>query len=81
MPGRYDVVIVGAGAAGVGMGVVLQNLGITNFTLLDRYEVGASFLRWPAEMRFISPSFTSNGFGLLDLNAVTLNTSPAHTLR
>lgn len=76
----YDVVIVGAGAAGVGMGVVLQDLGVSNFTLLDRYEVGASFLRWPAEMRFISPSFTSNGFGLLDLNAVTINTSPAHTL-
>jgi putative flavoprotein involved in K+ transport len=80
MADRYDVVIVGAGAAGVGMGVVLQDLGVRNFTILERREVGASFLRWPAEMRFISPSFTSNGFGLLDLNAVTLNTSPAHTL-
>ena len=81
MADQYDVVIVGAGAAGVGMGVVLQDLGVGNFTILERHEVGASFLRWPAEMRFISPSFTSNGFGLLDLNAVTLNTSPAHTLR
>ncbi len=49
--------------------------------LLERYEVGASFLRWPQEMRFISPSFMSNGFGLLDLNAVALNTSPAYTLQ
>ncbi|RIK32926.1 MAG: monooxygenase [Chloroflexi bacterium] len=81
MADRHDVLIVGAGAAGVGMGVVLLDLGVGNFTIVERYEVGASFLRWPAEMRFISPSFTSNGFGLLDLNAVTINTSPAHTLR
>jgi putative flavoprotein involved in K+ transport len=77
---QYDVVIVGAGAAGVGMGVALQELGIDHFTLLERHEVGASFLRWPREMRFISPSFPSNGFGLLDLNAVALNTSPAYSL-
>jgi thioredoxin reductase len=81
MTESYDVVIVGAGAAGVGMGVVLQELGVANFTMLERHEVGASFLRWPREMRFISPSFPSNGFGLLDLNAVALNTSPAHSLR
>jgi thioredoxin reductase len=77
----YDVIVIGAGAAGVGMGVVLQQVGVTNFTLLERHEVGASFLRWPQEMRFISPSFMSNGFGLLDLNAVALNTSPAYTLQ
>jgi thioredoxin reductase len=80
MNNEYDVLVVGAGAAGIGMGVVLQDLGVTNFSILERHEVGASFLRWPREMRFISPSFTSNGFGLLDLNAVTLHTSPAYTL-
>jgi putative flavoprotein involved in K+ transport len=72
-----DVVIVGAGAAGVGCGVVLKQLGIERFALLERHEVGASFTRWPKEMRFITPSFTSNGFGLLDLNAVVLGSSPA----
>jgi thioredoxin reductase len=76
----YDVVIVGAGASGVGMSHVLKRLGIKRFTMLERHEVGASFLRWPREMRFISPSFTGNAFGLLDLNAVTLETSPAYTL-
>jgi thioredoxin reductase len=81
MANLSDVLIIGAGAAGVGMGVVLQHLGVTNFTILERYEVGASFLRWPREMRLISPSFMSNGFGLLDLNAVALNTSPAYSLQ
>ena len=76
----YDVVIVGAGASGVGMAHVLKTLGIKRFTILERHEVGASFLRWPKEMRFISPSFTGNAFGHLDLNAVTLETSPAYTL-
>ncbi|CAN5275843.1 NAD(P)-binding domain-containing protein [soil metagenome] len=75
-----DVVIVGAGAAGVGCGVVLRHLGIERFAILERHEVGGSFLRWPEEMRFISPSFPSNGFGLLDLNAVALQTSPGYML-
>lgn len=76
----YDVVIVGAGAAGVGIAHVLKTLGIKRFTILERHDVGASFFRWPREMRFISPSFTGNAFGLLDLNAVTVDTSPAYTL-
>ncbi|NER35462.1 MAG: NAD(P)-binding domain-containing protein [Oscillatoria sp. SIO1A7] len=77
----YDVAIVGAGAAGIGCGVVLQELGLERFTILERHEVGASFNRWPQEMNFITPSFPSHGFGLLDLNAVTLKTSPAIAFR
>ena len=77
---EYDVVIVGAGAAGIGCAVALRDLGLERFVILERHEIGASFARWPEEMRFITPSFTSNGFGLLDLNAVALNTSPAFTL-
>jgi len=77
----FEVVIVGAGAAGIGCGVVLKNLGIENFIILERHQVGASFSRWAEEMRFITPSFPSHGFGLLDLNAVVLNTSPALTFR
>ena len=75
-----DIVIVGAGAAGLGMGVTLRDLGIENFVILDRTAVGASFLRWPRQTRFITPSFNSNQFGTLDLNAVCLHTSPAFSV-
>jgi thioredoxin reductase len=77
----WDVIIVGAGAAGIGCAIVLHDLGVQRFTLLERHAVGASFARWPAEMRFITPSFMSNHFGMLDLNAVALGTSPAHSLQ
>jgi putative flavoprotein involved in K+ transport len=76
-----DVVIIGAGASGIGCAAILQELGVTRTKIVERYEIGGTFLRWPKEMRFITPSFTSNGFGLLDLNAVTLNTSPAYSLK
>lgn len=69
--------IVGAITVGIGCGVVLKELGLERFTILNRHQVGASFSRWPEEMSFITPSFPSRGFGLLDLNAVTLKTSPA----
>ena len=75
-----DVVVVGAGAAGVGFGVTLRHLGIDNFAILDRAGVGASFLRWPRQMRFITPSFNTTQFGILDLNAVCLQTSPAYSI-
>ncbi|MEO0014236.1 MAG: hypothetical protein RLZZ535_2625 [Cyanobacteriota bacterium] len=78
---RFEVIIVGAGAAGIGCGVVLKDLGIENFVILERHQVGASFSLWPEEMRLITPSFPSHGFGLLDLNAVVLNTSPALSFR
>ncbi len=76
----FDIVIVGAGAAGLGFGVTLRDLGIKNFVILDREAVGASFLRWPRQTRFITPSFNSNQFGGLDLNAVCLQTSPAYSV-
>jgi thioredoxin reductase len=76
-----EVAVIGAGATGVGVGVALKDFGIQNFALLERYKIGASFARWPAEMRFITPSFTSNQFGQLDLNSISLQTSPAFTLR
>ncbi len=77
---RYDIIIVGAGAAGIGTGIVLQDLGIAQYVIIERDSVGASFKRWPEEMRFITPSFPGNAFGMLDLNAVAIGTSPACTL-
>ena len=58
----YDVVIVGAGPAGVGCAVALRELGLENFILLDRLQVGASFSRWPTEMNLITPSFSESWF-------------------
>ena len=76
-PEAFDVLIVGAGAAGIGVGAILKDLGLENFAILERYQIGESFRRWPQEMHFITPSFPSHGFGHLDLNAVAPKTSPA----
>ena len=77
----YDVVVIGGGAAGVGVGVALKHAGIENFIILERLMIGASFLLWPSETRFITPSFPSNSIGMLDLNAVALGASPAFLLK
>ena len=43
--------------------------------------MGETFRRWPKEMRFISPSFNSQGWTQsFDLNSVMHGTSPAFTL-
>ena len=76
----YEVVVVGGGAAGVGVAVALQHAGINNFLVLERHMVGESFASWPAETRFITPSCTTNSIGMLDLNSVVIGTSPAYTI-
>jgi thioredoxin reductase len=75
-----NIVIVGAGPAGIGLGVLLQKAGIRHFSILEQADIGASFRQWPKEMRMITPSFPGQGFGALDLNAVVPDTSPAYTL-
>jgi thioredoxin reductase len=77
---RHDVLIVGAGPAGLGCAVALKACGVENLAILDRREVGASFEHWPAQMRMITPSFHSNPFGQVDLNAITPQTSVADYL-
>lgn len=76
---HYDIIVIGAGAAGIGFGAALKHFGIESFAIFERGEIGESFLNWPEETRFITPSFTTNGFGFPDINAVVPNTSPAYS--
>lgn len=77
IPTEWDVLVVGAGVSGVGCGIALQHASVERFLILERERVGASFARWPAEMRLITPSFNSNQFGWPDLNSPGLRLSPA----
>lgn len=76
----FDVVVIGGGAAGVGVSIALKHAGVENFVVLDRDTVGSSFASWPAETRFITPSFPSNSIGMLDLNSIAVGVSPAFSL-
>lgn len=78
---QYDVVVVGGGAAGVGVAITLMHAGIENFIVLDRHRVGSSFASWPDETRFITPSFPSNSIGMLDLNSIAIGISPAYSIK
>lgn len=80
MVNSYDVVVVGGGAAGIGVAITLMHAGIENFVVLERYIVGASFAAWPDETRFITPSFPSNSVGMLDLNSIAIGVSPAYSI-
>ena len=82
----YDVVIVGAGCAGVGMSVMLSQMFKLDHRRVICVEqnshVGSSFRLWPEEMKFISPSFNQQGWTKsFDLNSVYWGTSPAAFLR
>ncbi|MGT2769254.1 NAD(P)/FAD-dependent oxidoreductase [Streptococcus ictaluri] len=74
-----ELIIIGAGAAGIGFACALKRLKQDDFLVLEKGEIGDSFLKWPKTTRFITPSFTTNGFGFPDINAVVPNTSPAFT--
>lgn len=77
----FDVVVVGAGPAGIGVAIALMDAGVESLVVLERDRVGASFAQWPMETRFITPSFPSNSVGMLDLNSIAIGISPAYTMR
>ncbi len=75
-----NTVIIGAGPAGLGVLAALRQAQLPRVRLLERDRIGASFLKWPKQMRMISPSFPGNSFGAPDLNAIVPWTSPALSL-
>lgn len=75
-----NVVIVGAGPAGVGIASMLSETDI-DYVVLEKHNVGSSFLDWPENMEMITPSFPSNAFGQMDLNSIASLTSPAFTFK
>ena len=74
---RVDVVIIGAGPAGLGCSLSLRRRGVESVLVLEASSVGSSFAAWPKEMRMITPSFHANPFLQTDLNAIHPDTSPA----
>jgi thioredoxin reductase len=76
-----DAAVLGAGPAGIGTGLALRGLGLSRLAVIDQGRIGESFRRWPQGMRFITPSFTGNQYGALDLNSVHPSTSPAFNLK
>ena len=76
----HNVLIVGAGPAGLGCALALQAAGVEDVVVVDEKGIGASFEAWPEQMTLLTPSFHSNNFGFADLNAISPETSPADFL-
>ncbi|MGO2659972.1 NAD(P)/FAD-dependent oxidoreductase [Mycetocola reblochoni] len=79
-PVTLDALVIGAGPAGVGVALALDAVDGLRYGVLERGAVGQTFLDWPQQLSFLTPSFTGNGFGATDLNAVHPQTSPAFSL-
>ena len=79
-PSILDTLVIGAGPAGIGTALALDAVDDLSFGVLDRGRVGQTFLDWPERQTMLTPSFTGNGFGATDLNAVHPETSPAYSL-
>jgi len=73
---KSKVIIVGAGPAGIGIASMLSQINM-DYLVLEKKEIGTSFLEWPENMEMITPSFPSNAFGQMDLNSICDATSPA----
>ncbi|MCG7338917.1 NAD(P)-binding domain-containing protein [Staphylococcus sp. ACRSN] len=78
---QKTAIIIGAGPAGIGLNIALNQFGIRDTLILEKSDIGSSFEKWPSSTRFITPSFTTNGFGMPDINAITPDTSPGFTFK
>jgi len=78
--GILDALVVGAGPAGIGTALALDAVEGLVYGVVERGDIGETFLRWPNGQHFLTPSFTGNGFGATDLNSVHPDTSPAFSL-
>jgi len=76
----FEIVIVGAGPAGIGMAAFLKKVGV-NFLVIDKGSIGETFKRWPEQMTLLTPSFTTNYFGYPDINSITPDSSPAFSMK
>ncbi|MBZ8176450.1 NAD(P)-binding domain-containing protein [Corynebacterium sp. 3HC-13] len=79
-PHPLDVIVIGAGPAGIGTALACQAIDDMTVGVVEAGEIGNSFLHWHHCQTMLTPSFTSNGYGALDLNAIHPLTSPAFTL-
>jgi putative flavoprotein involved in K+ transport len=79
-PDRLDALVVGAGPAGLGTALALDAVEGLTYGVVDAGAIGQTFLDWPEHQTMLTPSFTGNGFGATDLNAIHPRTSPAFTL-
>lgn len=75
-----DTLVIGAGPAGLGTALALDGVEDLLYGVVDRGKIGQTFLDWPEQQTFLTPSFTGNGFGATDLNAIHPLTSPAYSL-
>ncbi len=81
IPNHVKVAIVGAGPAGLGVARVLRDLAIPDVWVLEKGNVGQTFLDWPKDTQFLTPSFPGNVFGMTDLNAISFDSSPGWALK
>lgn len=76
----YTAIIIGAGPSGIGTAVALKEFGIDSL-IIEKRNIGSTFEQWPKTTKLITPSFTTNGFGMPDINAITPDTSPGYTFK
>ena len=61
---HYDVVIVGAGAAGIGVAIALQHSGVENYLIVDRETMAPHSAR--SSRNSFHYSLPSNSIGMLN---------------